>query len=100
MWNFAEADSDDERLVAELGQGNDISGGASDPKAISFAGHQAQLEDLIAAIKENRQPAIDGAEGRKSVEIILAIYHSSNSGTRVSLPLNQDPPLGSAAGQN
>ena len=44
-------------------------------------------EDFVKAIQQNRDPAVDGAEGRRSVEIILAIYESSRSGQRISLPL-------------
>lgn len=91
LWDFEEKRPDDEQLLAELGAGSATTGGASDPKAISFVGHQKQFEDFIAAVKENRTPAIDGYEGRKSVELILAIYQSSWEGKRITLPLEKDP---------
>jgi predicted dehydrogenase len=68
-------------------------GGASDPSAISFAGHRDQLKDFIAAIDSGGKPAVDGHEGRKSVEIILAIYKSSWTGRHVPLPLKSDPKI-------
>ena len=37
------------------------------------------------------QPLVDGIEGRKSVEIILAIYQSAWTGKAVKLPLAKDP---------
>ena len=61
--------------------------GAADPRAISHAGHRRQLADLLAALDEGRPPLVDGREGRKAVEIILAIYQSAQTGAAVTLPL-------------
>jgi len=58
------------------------------------AWHRSNLEDAIAAIRAGRQPAVNGAEGRKAVELILALYQSAqNGGTPVELPLKVDPAL-------
>jgi UDP-N-acetyl-2-amino-2-deoxyglucuronate dehydrogenase len=86
-WEFAAELPSDDALREQLGSASAVSGGASDPSAISFVGHQKQLEDFIASINENRSPLVDGAEGRKSVEIIMAIYESSRTGRSVKLPL-------------
>ncbi len=59
------------------------SGGASDPMAISIDGHLAQYRDFIDAIHKNREPLVDGIEGRKALEIVLAIYRSSREGKAV-----------------
>ena len=50
-------------------------------------GHFAQIKDMVDAIKEDREPIVNGEEGRKSLEIILAIYKSSRTGKSVKLPL-------------
>jgi predicted dehydrogenase len=72
--------------------------GANDPKAIGHAWHRLNLEDAIAAIHAKKRPSVDGAEGRKAVELILALYASAqNGGAPVTLPLAGDPsvrPLG------
>ena len=68
-------------------------GGASDPTAISYTGHMKQLKDFIKAIQTGCKPLVDGEEGRKSVEIILAIYKSAWTGRRVELPLKSDPKI-------
>jgi predicted dehydrogenase len=47
--------------------------------------HRAQIQDLIRAIRTNSRPLIDGAEGRKPVEIILGVYESAKSGKTVRL---------------
>ena len=45
----------------------------------------------MKAVQTGSTPLVDGAEGRKSVEIILAIYKSSESGKTIELPLKSDP---------
>jgi predicted dehydrogenase len=68
--------------------------GANDPKAIGHAWHRANLEEAVAAIRAGRQPAVNGAEGRKAVELILALYQSAQAGGEpICLPLKQDPVL-------
>ncbi|MDA1229987.1 MAG: gfo/Idh/MocA family oxidoreductase, partial [Planctomycetota bacterium] len=76
----ADEKPEDAEIRSALGANSASSGGASDPKAISFVGHQLQLEDFSDSISTGRQPRVDGAEGRKSVEIILAIYEAAKSG--------------------
>ena len=60
-------------------------GGASDPMAISIEGHLAQYRDFIEAIRNDREPIVHGIEGRKALEIVLAIYQSSKEGRAVQL---------------
>ena len=55
-----------------------------------------QIQDFVDAIRKDRAPAVDGPEGRKSIEIILAIYQSAISGKKVTLPLKSDPKLAKA----
>ena len=43
--------------------------------------------NLIQSIENNTPHLVDGREGRKAVEIILAIYQSSKAGKTVHLPL-------------
>jgi UDP-N-acetyl-2-amino-2-deoxyglucuronate dehydrogenase len=47
--------------------------------------HVLQVQDFLRAILEDRDPAITGAEARKSLEIILAIYESSRTGLPVAV---------------
>ncbi|TWU12778.1 Glucose--fructose oxidoreductase precursor [Symmachiella macrocystis] len=93
LWDFAKSTKKDDTIRETFAKKAGSTGGASDPSAISYAGHLAQLKDFIKAIKTNSTPVIDGREGRKSVEIILAIYKSSHTGRRVQLPLKSDPRL-------
>ncbi len=60
-------------------------GAASDPTAVGVAGHVFLVNDLVSAIREDREPFITGESARKSVELVLAIYESSRTGRRVSI---------------
>ena len=86
-WNFVEKTDDDDLIVARSAGSHLSKGGVANPMDISYYGHQKQMEDLINAIKYNAEPLIDGIEGRKSVEIVRAIYQSAQTGKTVTLPL-------------
>jgi UDP-N-acetyl-2-amino-2-deoxyglucuronate dehydrogenase len=58
---------------------------AADPTALDVSGHAAQIGDLLAAIGEGREPAVDGQAARDALEIVCAVYESSRSGRTVSL---------------
>ena len=40
-------------------------------------GHQHIIEDMIKAVKEDTEPAINGEEGRRSLKLVLAMYESA-----------------------
>ena len=50
---------------------------ASTPTAISTDGHTKQIADVIRALRTGTKPLIDVYEGRKPVDLILAIYRSA-----------------------
>ena len=87
LWTFADETPGDQAIRERFAQKIGGTGGASNPSAISYQGHLSQLRDFVEAIEGGREPLVDGREGRKSVEIILAIYESSRTGRRVELPL-------------
>ncbi len=92
-WDFAKKQKRDEAIHAAMQRSKSTGGGAADPKAIGHHGHARQFQDFVDALKKDRPLAIDGREGRKAVEIILAIYKSAESGKAVALPLKGDPVL-------
>jgi predicted dehydrogenase len=87
LWEFKETRPGDEARVARKGV---LSGGASDPKDISHAGHREQLTDFLRAIDSGGSPRVDGKDGRKSVEIIRAIYQAARTGQAVTLPFKDE----------
>lgn len=78
VWKFADARDDDNELVA---------GFSENVQNIYGNGHVALYSDVIEAIRENRQPFIDGHAGYHALELVLAIYQSAATGTPSMLPL-------------
>jgi UDP-N-acetyl-2-amino-2-deoxyglucuronate dehydrogenase len=92
-WDFAKKSRGDEAILRRMARHKSGGGGAADPAAIGHHGHARQFQDVVNAIRKNVKPLIDGPEGRRAVEIILAIYKSAETGRAVHLPLASDPPL-------
>jgi predicted dehydrogenase len=76
-WDFTAELPEDRQLKERFAQRVGASGGASNPAAISHVYHARQLADFVQAIQTGCSPLVDGAEGRKAVEIILGIYRSA-----------------------
>ena len=62
-----------------------LKGGFNAPDNISYKNHKKQIRDMIGAIIEDREPMITLSDGRRSVETILSIYESSETGTPIKL---------------
>jgi UDP-N-acetyl-2-amino-2-deoxyglucuronate dehydrogenase len=84
-WRLMDASPEEEgamtALEAQEGHAFD------DPTAVGHTAHRLQIEDMLEAIAEGREPRVSGAEARKAVEIIRAIYLSARRGEAVHLPL-------------
>ena len=50
-------------------------------------GPKQVLEDMVCVLTNGTEPMVDGAEGRKSVEILNGIYESAETGREVTFPL-------------
>ena len=92
-WDFSKKKPRDAAVLKKMAEKTSTGGGAADPKAIGHHGHARQFQNVVDAVRKGGQPAIDGPEGRRSVEIILAIYKSAETGRAVQLPLASDPTL-------
>lgn len=84
-WNFREKSEEDESIVIAMKDEHFSLGGVSDPAAISYKGHQWQIEDMMHAIEAGGNPSITADEGKKSVAIIEAIYKSAKTGAKIIL---------------
>jgi predicted dehydrogenase len=93
VWDFAKKGRRDAVVLKRMAEHHSTGGGASDPAAIGHHGHTEQFRDVVKAIKTGGTPAVDGREGRRSVEIILAIYKAAETGKAIELPLRSDPTL-------
>lgn len=68
---------------------------ANPPDVYGF-GHRMYLEHVVDCVRDNSRQLVDGSEGRRSLELILAIYESIETGQEVSL---KDRPTHSKLGR-
>jgi predicted dehydrogenase len=76
VWNFATRLVDDDNVMAKYS--------VNPPNVYGF-GHQAYYEHVVDCIVHDKQQLVDGLEGRKSLELISAIYESIETGREVQL---------------
>jgi predicted dehydrogenase len=55
--------------------------------------HTGEIEQVLGALEAGGRPAIDGRDGRNTLELITAIYKAGSAGTTVTLPLAKDDPF-------
>ena len=60
--------------------------GENPPNVYGY-GHTPLYADVIAAIREDRAPYVDGRAGMRALELVLAIYLSAAAHRPVRLPL-------------
>lgn len=65
---------------------------------LPYTGHTAQIDNVMTAIETGTRPFIDGVSGRRTIEIITAIYKSGFEGRTVALPLQPDDPFYTVGG--
>jgi UDP-N-acetyl-2-amino-2-deoxyglucuronate dehydrogenase len=58
---------------------------ASSPTVSDVRGHKAGLEDFLRAIRDRTPPRCPGAEGRRSLQLVEALYRSARLQEPVSL---------------
>ena len=77
-WRFGDGKDTAEEIKAKYHE---------NPPNVYGYGHTPLYEDVVQAIKEKREPYITAEDGRRALELVLAIYKSSSLGTSVKLPL-------------
>lgn len=75
VWNFSDANFEKEGLEQYR----------ENPPNVYGFGHAAYLDHVVEALSGNHGSLVDGLEGRKSLELITAIYESIETGQQVSL---------------
>ncbi len=79
MWRFEGEDEEEA-----------ISSSSEEHPNVYGLGHTPLYADMIEAIKNNRNPYIDGEAGMRALELVLAIYVSAKENRPVKLPLTGD----------
>jgi UDP-N-acetyl-2-amino-2-deoxyglucuronate dehydrogenase len=80
VWRFANPGPEDEGVLDRY---------RTNPPDVYGFGHHEFLSLVVDAIRRGAPPAVDGREGRKSLEVIAAIYESAARGADVRLPFTQ-----------
>jgi UDP-N-acetyl-2-amino-2-deoxyglucuronate dehydrogenase len=75
-WRFADETPADKEVVEKFS--------VNPPNVYGF-GHQAYYEHVVDCLVNQRAALVDGLEGRKSLELILALYESIETGEEVPL---------------
>ena len=76
LWNFEDKRSDDKEVLEKYRQ---------NPHEIYGFGHREYLKEVIDSIVSEKEAFVDGVEGRKSLELVNAIYESVETGKEVFL---------------
>ncbi len=79
-WQFADILDDPKEVKARFHE---------NPPNIYGYGHTPLYADVINAIKQDRQPYITAMDGKRALELVLAIYKSASEGCSVKLPLTE-----------
>lgn len=77
-WQFAEPDADDEKIKSASYETTSVYG----------FGHPLYYDNVISVLRGEAEPAVDGRQGLKSLEVLIASYISARDGRRVPLPLD------------
>jgi UDP-N-acetyl-2-amino-2-deoxyglucuronate dehydrogenase len=76
VWNFVKTEVGDDEVMEKY---------SVNPPSVYGFGHQAYYEHVVDCLKNNKQQLVDGLVGRKSLELISAIYESIETGQEVPL---------------
>lgn len=80
-WNFANSTSADRDVLSTYS--------VNPPNVYGF-GHQAYYEHVVDCLTSNGKVLVDGVEGRRSLELITAIYESIECGKEIFMPVRPD----------
>jgi predicted dehydrogenase len=58
-----------------------------------YTGHTGQIDNVLGAINGEAALLIDGHAGRRTIDLISAIYFAGTFGEKVKLPLSPDNPF-------
>lgn len=76
VWNFTDLEDGGEDVMQKFS--------VNPPNVYGF-GHQAYYEHVLDCLTSGRHQLVDGLEGRRSIELISAIYESVETGREVPL---------------
>jgi len=60
---------------------------------LSHSLHEGQIDDVLTALETGSKPAISGGDGRRTIELISAVYKAGTEQRAVELPIQKDDPF-------
>jgi predicted dehydrogenase len=85
VWDFKREQPEDAAIRANLMMDGSPGLGANIPSAIGCEQHQRNFEEIVTAIREDREPATSARVARRAISVIIAIYESARcEGRRVT----------------
>lgn len=84
LWEFADKRPEDEEIRRQFMK-IEGGGGVADPAAITHENHTRNFVAFLDALEKDEAFRINGAEARKAVEVILAVYRSAREGRPIAL---------------
>ena len=84
-WEFSDETAEDKAIREKFCNATATGGGAADPKAIGFHGHQRLFESFVKALDDGTEPEVSGESASSAVNIICAAYRSAREGKPVRL---------------
>lgn len=79
-WQFADRLDDSDVIKAKYQE---------NPPTVYGFGHNPLYADVVDAIENNRDPYVTAEDGRRALELVLAIYKSAAEGKSVKVPLEK-----------
>ena len=89
-WKVEGMNEDDYLTKVKVDSGDTATGAGY----VATENHRRQYVDFIQAIREDREPMVNGEEGRRTLEFIRAIYQSCDLGRPVTFPIQDDEKYG------
>jgi predicted dehydrogenase len=84
-WDFEKLSRRDQKIREQFLNATKTGGGAADPAAIGHQAHRKLFQDFLVGLSQKRPSITEGAEGRRSVALILAIYEAAKKGKAIRL---------------
>lgn len=75
-WQFVDSRPEDDNIIKNW---------STNPPNVYGFGHNEFLKNVVETIKHGKSSLVDGLEGRRSLELVCAMYESAETGSEVSL---------------
>jgi len=79
VWNFVDKENEDEQVIDRYVQ---------NPSDVYGFGHTEYLKNVVDSINHGSPALVDGLEGKKSLELVTAIYESIETGKEITVSFN------------